>query len=94
MKEEDYARFRELFVHLSADDQFRMYKPLLEDDKKLQFDVFMSIVRFENKYGDPIKWLKKNPDDFAIYKPIMIGGHKAKPTMLRGLLLIRKWNKA
>jgi len=92
MKEKDYVRFRELFVYLSEEEQFRMYKPVFPDDRKLQADVFNAIMDFEYKYGNPIRQLKKNPADFAIYKPIIIGGPKGKPSLLKGLIQIWKWN--
>ena len=92
MKEKDYEEFRKIFAYLSPEDQFRMYKPLMETDKKLQHDVFKAISEFEIKHGDPIKWLKKNPGDFAIYKPIILGGISGKPSLIRGLIQIWKWD--
>jgi len=91
MKEERYKEFREIFVNLSADDQFRIYKPVLQQDKDLRAHIYKEIVLFENKYGNPIRWLRKNPDDFAIYKPIMIMGISGKPNMLRALIMVWKW---
>jgi hypothetical protein len=92
MKEEAYQEFRELFVNLSTDDQVRIYRPIFNEDKDFRLEIFRSIINFEAKHGDPIKWLKKNPKDFAIYKPIILGGISGKPKLLSGLIKIWKWN--